>query len=164
MGDTHKEARKEGKTRQEASLLENTWWDFFRIKSTMQRDRSLFILSIIYIKINAHLKSPVHRWTRKLHESLRNREGKRMLDTRDQELQPVQREGSNNGLTLTWAGASARSKEQHEATSEWNLLSGVQLRKETADRTERGSVTVKGPTLLSHWCYKYSFGLTGFQQ
>lgn len=89
-----------------------------------------------------------------------------MQETRDQErgLQPVQTEGSDNQLTLALTEASAGSRERHEATIEWNWLSDVQLRKETADRTETGSVTVKGPTLFSHWCYKYSLGLTGFQQ
>lgn len=53
---------------------------------------------------------------------------------KSRKLQPEQTEGSNKRLTLT--EASARSREQHEATIEWNLLSDVQLRKETADRTE----------------------------
>lgn len=88
-----------------------------------------------------------------------------MLDFRDQ--------GSKAGscsqyrhkrLTLTLTEASACSREQHEATIGWNLLSDVQLRRETADRTEMGSVTVKGPTLFSHWCYKYSLDLTVFQE
>lgn len=89
-----------------------------------------------------------------------------MQEMRDQEqeLQPVQAEGSKNRFTLTLTEVSASSREQHEATIEWNLLSDVQLRKETADGTETGSLTVKGPTLFSHWCYKYSLGLTGFQQ
>lgn len=89
-----------------------------------------------------------------------------MQEIRDQEqeLQPVQTKGSNNRLALTLTEASASSREQHEATIEWNLLSDVQLRKATADSTEMGCVTVKGPALFSHWCYKYSLGLTGFQQ
>lgn len=89
----------------------------------------------------------------------------REIRDQEQEPQPVQAEGSNNRLTLTLTEASASSGEQQrEATIEWNWLSDVQLRKETADRTEMGSVTVKGPSLFSHWCYKYSLGLTGFQQ
>lgn len=79
---------------------------------------------------------------------------------KSRKLQPVQAEGSKKRLPLTLTEASARSREQHE----WNLLSDIQLRKETADRTEMGSVTVKGPTLFSHWCYKYSLDLTVFQQ
>lgn len=55
---------------------------------------------------------------------------------KSRKLQPEQTEGSNKRLTLTLTEASARSREQHEATIEWNLLSDVQLRKETADRTE----------------------------
>lgn len=89
-----------------------------------------------------------------------------MQETRgqEQELQPVQTECSNNRSTLTSTEASAINREQHEATIQWNLLSDVQLRKEAAERSEMDTVTVKGPTLFSHCCYKYSLGLTGFQQ
>lgn len=92
-----------------------------------------------------------------------------MLDARDQDQGIKSRSCSQyrqKGLITDSRDieASASSREQHEATIEWNLLSGVQLRKETADSTEMGSVTIKGPTLFSHWCYKYSFGLTGVQQ
>lgn len=76
-----------------------------------------------------------------------------MQEIRDQEqeLRPVQSDGSKNRLTLTLSEAPAGSREQqHEATIEWNLFSDVQLRKETTDRTEMGSVTVKGPTLFCH--------------
>jgi len=51
--------------------------------------------------------------------------------TRDQkqELQQVLTEGPNNQLMLTLTGASASSREQHEATIEQNFLSDILLRK-----------------------------------
>ena len=51
--------------------------------------------------------------------------------TRDQkqELQQVLTEGPNNQLMLTLTGASASSREQHEATIEQNFRSDILLRK-----------------------------------